>query len=234
MKIKNAIAITALALGFGALSAPAQATSTYGFSYLGSAAEQEPSSLSGQLALDVDFTSTGTALLKVRNDGLGGVGSVSVDDWIASNLAEIYFYSTNQALVSSIGIAGYSGSGVNYQSMAVSPGDLPGFDRAGYYQTFAVDSDCTKKLGVGSCDGVNQYGEWVQFAATLGNTFGQLDILNALASGDFRVGIHVRSIAGAGSDSYITPLNPVPLPAAAWLFGSALLGFVSFSVRRKA
>lgn len=29
------------------------------------------------------------------------------------------------------------------------------------------------------------------------------------------------------------PPNPVPLPAAAWLFGSALLGFVSLSNRRK-
>ncbi len=31
---------------------------------------------------------------------------------------------------------------------------------------------------------------------------------------------------------YVTP-SPVPLPAAAWLFGSALLGFVSLSNRRK-
>lgn len=31
----------------------------------------------------------------------------------------------------------------------------------------------------------------------------------------------------------IEPLSPVPLPAAAWLFGSALLGFVSLSNRRK-
>lgn len=34
-------------------------------------------------------------------------------------------------------------------------------------------------------------------------------------------------IAGPGE------LNPVPIPAAAWLFGSALLGFVSLSNRRK-
>ena len=30
-----------------------------------------------------------------------------------------------------------------------------------------------------------------------------------------------------------TPPSPVPLPAAAWLFGSALLGFISLSNRRK-
>lgn len=230
MKIKNAIAITAMALGFGALSVPAQATSTYGFSYLGLAAEQEPYSLSGQLALDVDFTSTGTALLKVRNDGLGGVGSVSSGDWIASNLAEIYFYSTNQSLFSSFAISGDSGDGVDYATSRIAPPNLPGFNNTGYYRSFAVDN-----TNCGTC-GINEYGEWAQFAAVLGSGFSSGDILSALTSGDLRIGLHVRSIGGpnGGSDSYITPLSPVPLPAAAWLFGSALLGFVSFSVRRKA
>ncbi len=32
---------------------------------------------------------------------------------------------------------------------------------------------------------------------------------------------------------YRDPVNPVPIPAAAWLFGTALVGFVGFSRRRK-
>lgn len=36
-----------------------------------------------------------------------------------------------------------------------------------------------------------------------------------------------------GINGELTPINPVPLPAAAWLFGSALLGFVGFSRRKR-
>ena len=42
----------------------------------------------------------------------------------------------------------------------------------------------------------------------------------------------MQSIGGRGADRYVlaVPGNPseVPLPAAAWLFGSALLGFAGF------
>lgn len=41
------------------------------------------------------------------------------------------------------------------------------------------------------------------------------------------------NVAGTGGGAYQLGLNAVPLPAAAWLFGSALLGFVGYSARRK-
>ena len=37
----------------------------------------------------------------------------------------------------------------------------------------------------------------------------------------------------AGIDNYIASVAPVPIPAAAWLFGTALIGFVGYSRRRK-
>ena len=37
----------------------------------------------------------------------------------------------------------------------------------------------------------------------------------------------------AGIDNYIASVSPVPIPAAAWLFGTALFGFVAYSRRRK-
>ncbi|VVN99517.1 hypothetical protein [Pseudomonas fluorescens] len=48
------------------------------------------------------------------------------------------------------------------------------------------------------------------------------------------VGPHVQGIGLAGTaDSYIKQQSAVPLPAAAWLFSSALFGFIVFANRRK-
>jgi len=39
---------------------------------------------------------------------------------------------------------------------------------------------------------------------------------------------------GFTGELFVTEISPVPVPAAAWLFGSALLGFFGFSRRKKA
>lgn len=44
----------------------------------------------------------------------------------------------------------------------------------------------------------------------------------------------VSGIGFGGDDLYFTQIaSPIPLPAAAWLFGTALIGFVGYSRRRK-
>lgn len=54
---------------------------------------------------------------------------------------------------------------------------------------------------------------------------------------DYILGFNDSYKGDADYDDYVVGVNftpsPVPLPAAAWLFGSALLGFVSLSNRRK-
>jgi len=50
-------------------------------------------------------------------------------------------------------------------------------------------------------------------------------------------GAHVQAFGGSGDDEasawiYATP-SPIPVPAAFWLFGTALIGFVGFSRRTK-
>lgn len=65
------------------------------------------------------------------------------------------------------------------------------------------------------------------------NTFSCGGLMAALTS-DPLVGLDVqgKDLAG-GSDSYINQPNAVPLPAAAWLFSSALFGFIVVANRRK-
>ena len=59
-------------------------------------------------------------------------------------------------------------------------------------------------------------------------------LVAAFVDGRFKAGQHVQSAAMTGqSSSSITQSTPVPLPAAAWLFASALLGFVVVASRRK-
>jgi hypothetical protein len=47
----------------------------------------------------------------------------------------------------------------------------------------------------------------------------------------------VRILGGtrmvAGIDNYNASVSPVPVPAAVWLLGTALIGLVGFSKRRK-
>ena len=59
-------------------------------------------------------------------------------------------------------------------------------------------------------------------------------LLSAFASGHIKVGLPGGSMALAGQSlPSISPPSAVPLPAAVWLFASALLGFVAVANRRK-
>lgn len=68
------------------------------------------------------------------------------------------------------------------------------------------------------------------------------DVKTWLDSGALRLAIHVQGIPNGSSDTYVTynngsdgpnPPASVPVPAAVWLFGSALAGFMTLSNRRK-
>ena len=65
-----------------------------------------------------------------------------------------------------------------------------------------------------------------------------------LNPGDF-YSLSIASLTGQGGEALVdiydftfvadgTSVNPVPIPAAAWLFGTALIGLVGFGRRRKA
>ncbi|MCU7875017.1 MAG: VPLPA-CTERM sorting domain-containing protein [Candidatus Thiodiazotropha sp. (ex Lucinoma borealis)] len=67
----------------------------------------------------------------------------------------------------------------------------------------------------------------------LGNTFSETLSLG-LGSYVFTVsGFALNALDPKVYSDYSLKIQAVPLPAAAWLFGSALIGFVSFSRRRK-
>jgi hypothetical protein len=64
------------------------------------------------------------------------------------------------------------------------------------------------------------------------------DVLTELGDGRLRLGLHVRSFSDGLSASFVNkPTPPVlntPVPAAAWLLGSGLIGLAGIGHRRAA
>lgn len=56
------------------------------------------------------------------------------------------------------------------------------------------------------------------------------DILLELTNGDLRIGMHVIDYDSGGSESFVN--NPIPIPAAAWLFGTALIGLAGLKRKK--
>ncbi|EXF92760.1 hypothetical protein HK44_003335 [Pseudomonas fluorescens HK44] len=115
------------------------------------------------------------------------------------------------------------------------PSSLPGGNAIGFHTDFSGDSDTQSIATKGVLNNrVNALGEWVSFLGPCANASSFNSLIAALANGQFRVGRHVQGIGLAGTaNSYINQRSAVPLPAAAWLFSSALFGFIVFANRRK-
>lgn len=173
----------------------------------------------------------------VSNSVAGGVEFTFTNDvGIASSITDIYFdLGTNTSLFSDISTVAMS-DGVSYD-LSPSPSDLPSGNTVGFTSDFGGDSTSPKT----SANGVNATGEYITFLLTFGTGFDYNDYLADLINGNFRIGMHIQAIAGincenstdpeCGSDSYVN-VNPVPVPAAAWLFGTALFGFFATSRRK--
>jgi len=154
-----------------------------------------------------------------------------------SNISEIYF--DDGTIFSQVGILNNMGGTTNF-SGGMKPKDLPGGgNNSGNQKKIDTSSlttafDATAGFGADTgneSDGINASNDILGIIIKLQTGLGFSDLQLALANGDLRLGMHVRSINNNFSDSFINnPFTPtfadvaaVPLPAAAWLFGPALL-----------
>lgn len=213
-----AVKLLSLFLLLGLASAlPVHAASlVYGFTPISANATEN---LGGQVKLAVTELQGGALFTFSNSAG------------VPSSITDIYFDEPATAIFSSIVYHSASGAGVTFDNQA-APANLPGGNDIGFLADYSSDSSAKKGGVVGN--GVNSQGEWVSFLGSWANAATFDGLLAALASNDFRVGLHIQAIGREGvSDSYINQLSPVPLPAAAWLFASALFGFVVVANRRK-
>ena len=195
--------------------------------------------LSSQLSVNVLLETSGEVSFAFYNN----VGT-------ASSITDIYFDvgdPTQNDLFTSFAI-GNTTSGVSFD-LAPKPENLPAgnsidpkflSDFGGDSTQVSIDDDNVKTNGV-SENGVNTSTEYITFLGTLGGTFIYQDVLDQLLSGQLRIGLHIQAIDAdcngvsncSDSDSYVNTPNVVPVPAAAWLFGTALFGFFAASRRKK-
>jgi hypothetical protein len=147
------------------------------------------------------------------------------DVGIASSITDIYFDDNTGVL--SLPVVITQSSGVDF-SAGASPGNLPGGNEA------TPDFEATAGLTADSNpptqqNGVNSSSEWLQLC--YGGTLAS--VLQALGSGDLRIGLHIQGFADGGSDSYINNPNPIPEPSTMAIAGLGALGFVGYGLRRR-
>lgn len=176
--------------------------------------------------------------MRVKQHPGGVLFTLSNSLGVPSSITDIYFADAQSALFSSISYYSDSGVGVSFDSQA-APANLPGGNVIGFLANFSGDANAQSIEGGVATKGIKHNGvdtaaEWVSFLGLWANASSFDRLIAALGDSHFRVGLHVQSIGLAGkSDSYINQPSAVPLPAAAWLFASALFGFVVIASRRK-
>lgn len=150
-----------------------------------------------------------------------------------ATIKEIYFSDVDGLFTGSPEIL--TQNGVSYVAGQADPGDLPSGNNASpaFTVTGKLLADIDNRKG-GNANGI-QIGDLLvlglNFAA--GNTF--TDLLARINSGAFRVGLHVGSLNGGASDSFVSkpPTTVVPLPAGLPLM-LAGIGALAVLRRRKA
>lgn len=148
----------------------------------------------------------------------------------ASVICEIYF--DNSILMSFVGIdeslpqVDYK----NYQIGSVAPGNLPAGNAISppFMATMTLSIEPTNpepKWGVGP-------GEWVSLTYSLQAGKVYQDVLNDLASGDLRIGIHVQAYDSGGSESFIAQTDGAPVPEPATMFILAAGGLMAIRFKK--
>ncbi|MES2637070.1 MAG: VPLPA-CTERM sorting domain-containing protein [Pseudomonadota bacterium] len=207
-KISKPIIGLLLVLG----SATASAT-TYNFTGI----KADELDVSQQLSVNVVQNGTSVSFNFIND------GGTEVQAFIRT----IYFDFLGANLFSSLTQTGSTGF-VNFVGTTPSNSNLP--EGENLDPDFTTDASAVRVTGRGQVGSSLDLGESLLLTAMLN---ADADILALLDSGALRIGLHVQGFASGGSDSYVnTPPNAVPLPAAGWLFGSALIGLMGLSRRK--
>ena len=175
---------------------------------------------------------------------------------ISSSLVDIHFDDVDSSPLLRVGTTSASGikwyqdgSSTKYAMDSVIQA-LPGVavnTRYGFGTNYSADSVSGSFTSTDYSDGVNQTtnvnstSEFVTFVGFLASGRTTQNVIDAINNNTFQIGLNVATFNSTTCkydfNAYLSenclPPSPVPLPAAAWLFGSALIGFVTISNRRR-
>lgn len=145
----------------------------------------------------------------------------------ASSITDAYFDDGTL-----LGIASIidSGAGVAF-GQGASPGNLPGGNDVSpaFVTTAGFSADSAAPV---SENGVSSPTEWVEIRFNLQSSGIYDDVIDELATGELRIGLHVQSFASGSSQSFINNPTPVPEPGTLLLLGAGLTGLALRRRRR--
>jgi len=171
----------------------------------------------GEAQLTVDLTDIGSNQVNFRFINASG-GS-------ASAITEVYF---DDGTLFGLSTVTHS-AGDPWTGGSASPGNLPG--GSSISPSFVATSGFVAESNPPPPKNGVIPGEYLDVVFDLLAGVGFSDTVAALGDGSLRIGMHVTAFGDGGSESFVN--NPVPVPAAVWLFGSGLLGLVGIARRKK-
>ena len=146
----------------------------------------------------------------------------------ASSITDVYFQDLPPLLDETT--VAFSGTGTVSFDDKCKPGDLPG--GSGFTTTYCADSNApTQQNGVNPYESLTLSYSLLKDPATL-QTYTLQDVLAAIGTGDFNIGIHVQGFSGGGSESAV--LKSVPEPASLLLMSGGAVAAAFARRRRKA
>jgi len=204
-----------LLLGFKA-SAAYSAVVTYNFERV---TNNNVEDLSNQLSVSLWDHSQANSEFGLSLTSTQVLFSIQNDVGIASSIAEVYF---DDGLLGPASIENSLSGNTNFSGGSANPSNLPGGNTIGFMAIGPLSADVNPGP---PNNGVNQSADTLGIVISLGSFADFNAVQTAIDNGYLRVGYHVRSIGQqGGSDSYVN--SAIPLPAAAWMFISALAGLV--------
>jgi hypothetical protein len=206
----NRLAFALLASAPLLLAEPGAASTILGFDCLTGNLAGDCAIGESQLSVEISDLGGGTIRFHFRNAGPA-----------ASAISEVYFDDGSLLALATV----IDGPGVDFEQGA-NPPDLPGGENA--VPPFEVTAGfLAQSVPSPSLNGVGP-GEWVKIDFTLQGGQTLADVLEELASGELRIGLHVIAFASGGSESFIN----VPEPGATTLLAVGLAGLAAAARRR--